>query len=110
MSTRKTAQSAPAQLPACDSEPSSITFNETEIAFLCELFRLRADAYMRKAREAKPEGDVVMFTAFAAALDWAAREVRWTLRFPGLTKIRVDQTSRERLSADVTLDKEDLHT
>lgn len=87
-----------------------MTLNETEIAFLCELFRLRAEAFTCKARAAQKERDVVMFTAFAAALDWAARQVRWTLRLPGLTKLRVDQASRERLSADVTLDKEDVPT
>jgi hypothetical protein len=63
---------------------------------------------MCKAREAQKERDVVIFTAFAATLDWAAREVRWTLRLPGLTKLRVDQTSRERLLADVIHDREDL--
>lgn len=87
-----------------------MTINETEIAYLCGSFRSRAETYMCKAREAQKERDVGDVHGNCGHSRRVAWEVRWALRLPGLTKIRIDQAVRERLLADVVHDREDLQT
>jgi hypothetical protein len=83
-----------------------MTLNDAQIAGLCETFRLRAQTYMRMAKEANNTRDVVKFTAFVSTLEWAAREVQLAARLSSLAADR-DEVTRQLGLADAAHDDED---